>query len=147
MRGSVSSVIWIYFWLNLYWIPCGKCLEYGIPFAAPLSDSNVCKKPNQCLSFATQADCVAGEYLDLNENEGCCPTCKKGLGELRPQRLQMKKSRFNSISIAAAMCGGCDELDAKCAPGLRCDTGVCLLDKGMAKWHIWPNEMKRIIQF
>lgn len=45
-------------------------------------------------------------------------------------------------SIAAALCGGCDELHAKCAPGLQCVAGTCMLNRGMSECGGSPKTVK-----
>lgn len=44
-----------------------------------VKSSKLCSNPYSCLSFVTQTDCNPDEYLDINYENGCCPTCEKGL--------------------------------------------------------------------
>lgn len=155
MHRFVSHVIWFYVGLHLNRIPYGECLESDIPIAL----STICKKPNDCLSFVTQDDCRADEYLDVSDSEGCCPTCKHGIRKWNAIQLcsciYFGRNANCILGIIflrkyiAAVCGGCNELetDKKCAPGLRCNGGVCVLDKGKNELHFKRENRKSYYKF
>lgn len=73
-----------------------------------------------CTSSLTKNSCQQNEFIEIDSKVSCCPQCRGGL--------QLHQS-------------GCDDQSKRCAPGLLCQNGVCVLDKGIFKLNIW--ELKK----
>lgn len=77
--------------------------------------NTTCDHSYACITSLTQFDCSENDTFiefDPITTQTCCPTCRGGIGR---------------------NVDGCenDNTDLLCAPGLRCESLSCVLDKGI----------------
>lgn len=87
-------------------------LAFGIINCLVFCQCETIKQPcdGPCTSSISNTNCPQNEFIEIEYGVSCCPKYRGGW--------QLHQS-------------GCDNQSKRCAPGLLCQNGVCVLNKGM----------------
>lgn len=88
-----------------------RCISVLFMLVAIFTPNGIAAETPTCISSLTQSKCaMKKQFIEYDASKGVCPRCRGGLG----------------FAVS-----GCNERSSRrrCAPGLRCTNGQCLLDK------------------